>query len=48
MQSRLAQIKNLLRGHGRFRDRLLFTVGVNIALRISDLLQLPIGQNWNS
>ncbi len=39
-----AQIKNLLRGKGRLRDLLLFTVGVNTALRISDLLQLKIGQ----
>jgi hypothetical protein len=35
---KIAQIKNLLRGQGRFRDLLLFTVGVNTALRISDLL----------
>lgn len=42
-RKKLAQIKNLLRGQGRFRD-LLFTAGVNTALRISDLLQLKIGQ----
>lgn len=40
---KIAQIKNLLRGQGRARDLLLFTVGVNSALRISDLLQLKIG-----
>jgi integrase len=43
-RKKIAQIKNLLRGQGRFRDLLLFTVGVNTALRISDLLQLRIGQ----
>jgi integrase len=43
-RKKIAQIKNLLRGQGRFRDLLLFTVGVNTALRISDLLQLKIGQ----
>ena len=43
-RKKIAQIKNLLRGQGRFRDLLLFTVGVNTALRISDLLQLQIGQ----
>jgi integrase len=41
-RKKIAQIKNLLRGQGRFRDLLLFTVGVNTALRISDLLQLQI------
>lgn len=39
-RKKLAQIKNLLRGQGRFRDLLLFAVGINTALRISDLLQL--------
>ena len=43
-RKKIAQIKNLLRGQGRFRDLLLFTVGVNTALRISDLLQLQIVQ----
>jgi hypothetical protein len=38
-RKKIAQIKNLLRGQGRFRDLLLFTVGVSTALRISDLLQ---------
>ena len=42
-RKKIAQIKNLLRGEGRFRD-LLFTVGVNRVLRISDLLQLQVGQ----
>ena len=42
-RKKIAQIKNLLRGQGRFRDLLLFTVGVNTALGIPDLLQLQIG-----
>lgn len=43
-KKKIAQIKNLLRGQGRHRDLLLFVVGINSALRISDLLQLKIGQ----
>ena len=39
-RKRIAQIKNMLRGQKRFRDLLLFTVGINTALRISDLLNL--------
>ena len=42
-RKKIAQIKNLLRGQGRYRDLLLFVVGINTALRISDLLQLSIG-----
>ena len=42
-RKKIAQIKNLLRGQQRFRDLLLFTLGINSALRISDLLQLKIG-----
>ena len=41
-RKKIAQIKNQLRGQGRFRDLLLFTFGINAALRISDLLQLRI------
>jgi integrase len=41
-RKKIAQIKNLLRGQGRYRDLLLFVVGINSALRISDLLQLKI------
>ena len=41
-RKKIAQIKNLLRGQKRFRDLLLFVVGINAALRISDLLQLRI------
>lgn len=40
---KIAQIKNQLRGQARARDLLLFTVGINSALRISDLLQLTVG-----
>jgi integrase len=41
-RKKIAQIKNLLRGEERFRDLLLFTVGINTALRISDLLRLRV------
>ena len=47
-RKKIAQIKNLLRGKRRYRDLLLFTVGINTALRISDLLQLRIDQFVNS
>jgi integrase len=40
---KIAQIKNLLKGQNRYRDLLLFTVGINTALRVSDLLSLRIG-----
>ena len=42
-RKKIAQIKNQLRGQQRYRDLLLFVVGINTALRISDLLQLRIG-----
>ncbi|MGD8750079.1 MAG: hypothetical protein PVG14_01580 [Anaerolineales bacterium] len=42
-RKKIAQIKNLLRGQGRFRDLLLFTTGVNTALRVLDLLELQVG-----
>jgi hypothetical protein len=41
-RKKIAQIKNLLRGQERFRDLLLFVVGINSALRISDLLELQV------
>ncbi len=41
-RKKIAQIKNMLRGEGRFRDLLLFVVGINTALRISGLLGLQI------
>ena len=42
-KKKIAQIKNQLRGERRFRDLLLFVVGINTALRVSDLLKLKIG-----
>ena len=42
-RKKIAQIKNSLRGQRRYRDLLLFVVGINTALRISDLLTLRIG-----
>jgi integrase len=46
-QKKISQIKNLLRGAGRCRDLLLFVVGINTALRVSDLLNLRIGDFVN-
>jgi integrase len=40
----IAQIKNLLRGQDRYRDLQLFVIGINTALRISDLMKLQINQ----
>jgi len=37
-RKKITQIKNLLRGQYRYRDLLLFVLGINTALRISDLL----------
>jgi len=41
-RKKIAQIKNLIHGQGRFRHLLLFTVDLNPAYRISALLQLQI------
>ena len=41
-RKKIAQIKNQLRGQWRYRDLMLFVVGINTALRISDLLELRI------
>jgi len=41
-RKKIAQIKNQLRGQRRYRDLLLFVVGINTALRISDLLALRV------
>lgn len=44
---KITQIKNLLTGAKRYRDLLLFVVGINTALRVSDLLMLTVGQVVN-
>lgn len=41
-RKKIAQIKNQLRGEHRYRDLLLFVMGINTALRISDLLTLRV------
>ncbi len=41
-RKKIAQIKNQLRGQRRYRDLLLFVVGINTALRISDLLEFRV------
>ena len=40
---KIAQIKNILRGQENYRDLLLFELGINSALRISDLLNIKVG-----
>ncbi len=42
-RKKIEHVKNLLKGQGRYRDLLLFVVGINTALRVSDLLTLQIG-----
>jgi len=42
-RKKIPQIKNQLRGQQRYRDLLLLVVGINTALRISDLLLSRIG-----
>jgi integrase len=41
-RKKITQIKNQLDGAKRYRDLLLFVVGINTALRISDMLPLRI------
>ena len=41
-RKKIAQIKNQLREQRRYRDLLLFVLGINTALRISDLLELQV------
>ena len=40
--AKVNQIKNTLRGAGRIRDLLLFQLGINSALRLSDLLKVQV------
>jgi integrase len=39
---KVSQIKNMLRGDDKIRDLLLFELGINSALRISDLLGVQV------
>ncbi len=39
---KVAQIKNMLRGANKIRDLLLFELGINSALRLSDLLSVHV------
>ena len=41
-RKKIAHIKNQLRGQRRYRDLLLFVVGINLELRISDLVELQV------
>lgn len=45
---KITQIKNQLRGEWKIRDLLLFELGINSALRISDLLSLKIKDLFDS
>ncbi len=47
-KKKISQIKNQLEGSKRYRDLLLFVVGINTALRISDLLKLRTGDFMDS
>ncbi len=37
---KIKEVKNLMAAHGDFRDLLIFTLGINAGLRISDILKL--------
>lgn len=39
---KVSQIKNTLRGEGNIRDLLMFELGINSALRASDLLRIQV------
>ena len=39
-RKKIAQIKNLLRGQRRYRDLLIFVVGINTALHIQEYQRL--------
>ena len=41
-KKKIAAIKNMLKGAGRFRDYALFVLGINFVLRIDDLLHLKV------
>jgi len=41
-KKKIAAIKNMLKGAGRFRDYALFVLGINFGLRIDDLLHLKV------
>ena len=43
-RKKIAQIKNMLRGQKRYRDLLMFVLGINTALRISDLLRMQVNR----
>ena len=45
---KISQIKNLLRAENNIRDLLLFELGINSALRISDLLRIQISDLFES
>lgn len=45
---KIAQIKNLLRWQGNIRDLLLFELGINSALRVSDLLDIHVSDVFAS
>ncbi|MDD2487491.1 MAG: tyrosine-type recombinase/integrase [Candidatus Gracilibacteria bacterium] len=44
---KISQVKNILRGEGNIRDLLLFELGINSALRISDLLNIKTKDLFN-
>jgi integrase len=46
--SKIQEIKSLLLNDENYRDWLLFTLGLNFALRISDLLKLKINDLYDT
>ncbi len=45
---KISLIKNLLRGENKIRDLLLFELGINSALRLSDLLRIKVLHLFNN
>lgn len=45
---KVTQIKNTLKGAGRIRDLLLFHLGINSALRLSDLLTVKVSDLFDN